>query len=116
MRKFEIFFNKIATLRSELRGENGFVAKAIIGASVGNNRTLTVNQTIQYLQVTRKVKLAKQLAAVKAVLQEEISCHRSENNNRTDAVDLNEFVTTMRQVVMNERRYRKEIGNILKVV
>jgi len=50
MRKFEQFFTNIATVRSVLRGKIAKQVKQAIGDSVNNNRTLTVSQTIRFLE------------------------------------------------------------------
>lgn len=113
MRKFEQFFKSIAQVRSNVRGENGVVAKAIIGASIDNHRTLTLNQTVQYLLAIRKVKLAKQLQAVSEVIVPEIKVNRS---NRTDAIDLSEFVNTYRNYVMNTKTLRRTVAAKLSKV
>jgi len=114
MRKFEAFFNKIATLRSNLRGENGIVAKAVIGASVDNHRTLSVKQTVEFLIATRKIKLAKELEAVYKLLQPEIAVYRE--NDRTDAIDIAEFVNVYRDLVMDNDLYRRSVSGILSKV
>lgn len=113
MRKFEQFFKSIAKVRSNVRGENGVVAKAIIGASIDNHRTLTLNQTVQYLLAIRKVKLAKQLQAVSEVIVPEIKVNRS---NRTDAIDLSEFVNTYRNYVMDTKTLRRTVAAKLSKV
>ncbi len=115
MPKFQKFFKEITTLRSELRGINTLLAKAVIGDSVKNNRTITVNQTIRFLNVVGQVKLAKQLEAVYDALKPFISTARVETL-RTDAVDLEELVAIYRQVVMNERLNRQEIGQLISKV
>jgi len=116
MRKFEVFFNKIATLRSDLRGENGMTAKVIIGASIDNHRTLSVNQTIQYLLAIRKVKLAKQLETIYPVLKPEIVSKRLDLTKRSDAIDIAEFVDTYRHLVMNNKLYRRTVATQLRKV
>lgn len=116
MRKFEVFFNKIATLRSNLRGENAIAAKATIGASIENHRTLSVNQTIQYLIAIRKVKLAKQLEAVYPILKPEIVSKRLDLTRRSDAIDIEEFVSVYRHLIMDNKLYRKTVANTLSKV
>lgn len=113
MRKFEQVFKNIADLRSTVRGEGGILAKAIIGASIHNNRTLSVNQTIQYLNAIGKKKLAKEIATVYPVLRPYIVQDRVTNTRRTDAIDLAELVDTYRAVVMEDRKLRRVISSKL---
>lgn len=111
MRKFEQFFNNIATVRSVLRGNLAKQVKQTIGDSVNNNRTLTVSQTIRFLENNGQKALANQLRKVNTVIEPVI---RSSGRQRTDAVDISEFVNTYRTVVMNSRELRRDVGNLLK--
>lgn len=110
MRKFEQFFTNIATVRSVLRGTIAKQVKQAIGDSVNNNRTLTVSQTIRFLETNGQKALANQLRKVNTVLEPRIRNSRQ----RTDAVDISEFVSTYRQLVMNNKELRRDIGNVLK--
>lgn len=110
MRKFEQFFTNIATVRSVLRGKIAKQVKQSIGDSVNNNRTLTVSQTIRFLETNGQKALANQLRKVNTVLGPRIRNSRQ----RTDAVDISEFVSTYRQLVMNNKELRRDIGNVLK--
>lgn len=110
MRKFEQFFTNIATVRSVLRGKIAKQVKQVIGDSVNNNRTLTVSQTIRFLETNGQKALANQLRKVNTVLEPRIRNSRQ----RTDAVDISEFVSTYRQLVMNNKELRRDIGNVLK--
>lgn len=104
MRRFHKFFKEITEVRASLRG---------VYATPNSNRTLTVNQVVKKLG---KKKLAKQLQIIKPILMDTIKAYRSENNSRTDAVDISEFVNVYRHAVMNEGRFRKEIGQLLSLV
>ncbi len=115
MRKFQAFFLRIANLRQELITVTPMVKEAI-GDSTNNNRTLTVNQVIRYLRVSPvkgNKKLVKQLTSVYDILREDIVSDRRQATRRTDAVDFNEFVTTYRSVVMDDRKKRLTIGKVL---
>lgn len=114
MRKFQRFFNDIATIRAELRGEQVTFAKEVIGDSANNNRTLTVSQTIRYLNELGYTDLAVELSSVRNVLEPVII--RRRKNRRSDAVDLSEFVNTYRNVVMNSGKLRTQIGVALRNV
>lgn len=116
MRKFQKFFLKVADLRSQLKGNNLVHAKEVIGDSTMNKRTLTVNQLIRYLslgEVRGDKKLARQLKAVQSVLNPAIKATRY---NRTDAIDITEFVSAYRQLVMNDRVLRRNVASRLSKV
>lgn len=116
MRKFQKFFLKVADLRSELKGNNLVHAKEMIGDSTNNKRTLTVNQLIRYLslgEVRGDKKLARQLKAVQDVLVKPIQVNRY---NRTDAIDITEFVNAYRQLVMNQPVLRRNVASRLSKV
>lgn len=115
MRKFQAFFLRIANLRQELVTVTPMVKEAI-GDSTNNNRTLTVNQVIRYLKVSPvkgNKKLVRQLASVYDILREDIIVDRKRSTRRSDAVDFNEFVTTYRAIVMDDRKKRLSIGKVL---
>ncbi len=117
MRKFQRFFNNIANVRANLRGEATKVAKYSIGDSTNNNRTLTVKQTIRYLDEVGNDELATALDNVSRILENEVLAQRREvGSRRTDAIDIGELVSVYRQEVMNKRRLRREIGNTLRTV
>lgn len=114
MRKFELFFNKVAKFRSDMRNiANSDSVKDLIGDSTNNNRTVTVNQTVRYLDRVGKKKLARQLKQVHQHFLVGIKGHR---DNRTDAVDIEEFVKYYRNNVMNRKTLRKYVANILRSV
>ena len=110
MRKFEQFFTNIATVRSVLRGNIAKQVKQVIGDSTNNNRTLTVSQTVRFLETNGQKALANQLKRVNSVLEPHIRANRV----RTDAVDISEFVSTYRTLVMNRRELRTNVSNALK--
>lgn len=110
MRKFQEYFIKLATIRSNSRGRVGKFVKKTIGDSPNNNRTLTVSQLFRYsvyLSGTLDVRLSK----VFKLLEKDILKAR---NKRTDAIDINEFVNTYREQVLENKKYRRQIGAILK--
>lgn len=114
MRKFQQFFYNLADVRSTLRGSGTTVAKEIIGDSTNNNRTLTVVQTIRLLDATGEGRLAQQLESVREVLEPVVLKRR--NNNRVDPIDISEFVSTYRELVMNKGKLRTQIGAALRGV
>lgn len=118
MRKFELVFKKVAKVRSNLRGNvQTLFAKEVIGAATNNNRTLTVNQTIQYLEAIGQKKLAKQVKAAYSVLRPTVQEQRIYDGVlRTDAIDIDEFVRVYREEVMNTKNLRKQVSNALRGV
>lgn len=112
MRKFESFFIKIANFRSDMRNPaNSQSVKDLIGDSTNNNRTVTVNQVVRYLDRTGKRRLSRQLNQVHLNFLIGIKGHRG---NRTDAVDIEEFVKYYRLNVMNNKTLRKYASTILR--
>lgn len=112
--RYHQFFKILLTLK-ELNVIKLHV-KYQIGDSINNNRTLTVNQVIRSLKYNNRTKVAKQLQTIYTFLIEDIKCDRSETTNRTDAIDINELVSTYRAIVMNDRRHRNTIGQLLSKV
>lgn len=110
MRKFQETFNILTEIRANVRGEESRNIKFVLGDSINNNRTLTVSQVVRYLTSINCVRLANTVELVTEILQDEIEKART---NRTDAIDINELVNTYRTVVMNKRKYRREIGNAI---
>lgn len=79
--------------------------KTSIGDSVNNNRTVTVNQLIRFLSTRRKPKLrllGQQLETLYSnpLIRAGVSDVRF-LTDRTDAIDLNEFVAAYSNVVLN---------------
>lgn len=113
MRKFQKFFNDIAWFASYSRQTMiRDDLKQKIGHSTNNNRTLSVQQAMLALIDTNRADMAADLERVYDILKPQIKAKRT----RTDAIDLSEFVTTYRDVVMNKRKLRREIGLALRYV
>lgn len=113
MRRFEEFFTVLTAIRSLTRGKGNKIIKKVIGDSTNNKRTVTVLQTIRYMEATGDELLAKELKVVLGVLENKILSRR---NRRTDAIDLTELTNTYREVVMNKAQLRREIGTALAKV
>jgi len=115
MRKFEKFFNNVATVRSILRGEIAKQVKVQLGDSANNNRTLTVNQTVRFLKDNGHISLANQIQKVREVIEPTIKTVRRANKvNRTDAIDISEFVNVYRTYVMNNKVLRPKVSVALR--
>ena len=116
MRKFEKFFNNVATVKSILRGDIAKQVKIQLGDSVANNRTLTVSQTVRFLRANGHVALANQLEKVKKVIEPVVKSKRLNNKiKRTDAIDMTEFINVYRTYVMDSSTLRQKITTVLKV-
>ena len=114
MRRFQEAFQDLTELRSQMRGVLRTKAvKRSIGDSINNNRTLTVSQAIRYANKFGMFRLALLVEITTSILEESILDAR---RNRTDAIDLNELVTTYRNEVMNKRKFRREIGSAVAKV
>jgi predicted membrane chloride channel (bestrophin family) len=113
MRKFQEVFNVLTEFRSVARGFNTKVIKTKIGDSIENNRTITVSQAIRFATKIGLRRTALLLEVTNAIMEEEILSTRT---SRTDAIDLNELVTTYRNVVMNNGKLRREIGSAVAKV
>jgi hypothetical protein len=113
MRRFQEAFTVLTEFRYMARGFNTKVIKGSIGDSIQNNRTITLGQAIRFANRIGLTKTALLIEVTAAVLEEEILNTRT---SRTDAIDLNELVTTYRNVVMNKGKFRREIGSALSKV
>jgi len=118
MRKFQEFFNEIAWFGSYARQTViGRSIKRNVGDSTNNNRTITVNQAIRYFKNTGRHDSAFKLEAVKNILEQAaLTQRRKRGTNRTDALDLSELVTTYRTVVMEGKKFRRQIGTAVSKV
>lgn len=117
MRKFQVVFNELAEVRSQCRNGRTTKIKAVLGDSTTNNRTLTVNQVIRYLRLTKRKTLANRLETVSEILKPVVLARREIRSSlRTDAVDINELVTVYREKVMNGRMLRNTLGKALRGV
>lgn len=114
MAKYKLFFMFLTALRSLSRsGRSNTRFKKTIGDSTNNNRTLTVNQLIRVL-AKRDPFMSKEIEIVYGILRSRILQDRVKRGvNRTDAIDLSELTNTYRNVVMNKRQLRRQVGQAL---
>lgn len=110
MRNFEKFFVYLTSMNSLIKkyGKNTF--KKTINHSINNNRVVTVGQLTKFLEKIGEDEGSKEIIVVTNILSKELDKRR---NKRTDAYDVNELVNTYREVVMNDRKYRNQIGRAL---
>jgi len=113
MRRFEEFFVALTALRSLARGSGNQAIKEVIGDSTNNKRTVTVAQTVRYLNEVGDSSLASEVETVLNILENKILSRRE---RRTDAIDLTELTNTYREVVMNKGQLRREVGTALAKV
>lgn len=111
MRRFHTYFLHLASIRASVRGSNTKNIKRLLGDSINNNRTLTVSQLIRYAKLVGTKDAARRLEVVAAFLEQDILDRR---NFRTDAIDINELVDTYRTQVIEKKKYRRQLGSILK--
>jgi hypothetical protein len=113
MRKFQRYFYNLLQTSKDLNVIKNIV-KEVIGDSTENNRTLTVNQVIRYLeanQIRGGTRKAVRLRNVYSVLRDNILEDRQLSTKRTDAIDINELVATYRAIVMDDGKKRIKIGH-----
>lgn len=114
MEKFRVFFAVLTAIRSGVRENRRLTVKAAIGDSVRNNRTLTVNQIIRLSNRSNDTRTAAELRAVYDLLKPYVLKERVKRGSvRTDAVDIAELTNTYRNLVMNKKRLRREVGRAL---
>ena len=106
--KYINFFNELTTAVNSLDARE---VKLAIGDSTNNNRTLTVKQVVRFLTSNRNRRLKRlgnSLLAVNNIIGNDV--FNSRNNNRTDALDINEFINFYTEVVIGAGEYTHTIG------
>lgn len=101
--------NLVETVNSIVENDGSDTIKRLIGDSRNNNRTLSVRQVIRYFNAVGEQNLAQSLSQAYTTLLRYIK-HRRRNTNRTDAVDLSEFVTAATSA---PARTRRRLGHLL---
>lgn len=116
---YQEFFYELLKTTQSLNIQKDFF-KDLIGDSIENNRTLTVNQVLRFQASTFSTRngkrFAKKLKTVYNILRPHIKSDRKATTKRTDAIDINELVSTYRAVVMNDRKLRQTIGQTISKV
>ena len=112
MAKYRQFYN---TLRTTVDNVSSTKLKEAIGDSTNNHRIPTVNQVIRFLNRKNSSKnqrqLGKKLRNIYPMLRETTKAFR--NSNRTDAIDINEFLFTYWVDVMCLKRKQRKISRVL---
>ena len=112
MPKYKQFLETILDVLEQYSTEE---VKLLIGDSINNNRTLTVNQVIRFLKLTKgKKKFSGQVQRVYSVLRPYMNNSRIASNNRTDAFDINEFVNVYDDYIITQKKIRPLVSNVLK--
>lgn len=99
MAKYKLFFNTLITVLNRYDTTD---IKLAIGDSINNHRTVTVNQVIRFLGTRRNASLkalSADLQVAYNTIREDMLSTRS-YTNRTDALDINEFIDTYSVVVI----------------
>ena len=112
MSKVNTFYN---SLINKVQSIPTVEAKLLIGDSINNHRALTVGQTIRVLSEIRGGKaLANNLEVVYDQLRPFIVNTR--NNDRSDAVDINEFISFFESEIVNGNSVAKRyVGSQLSL-
>lgn len=113
MSKYQLFYTKLLNVVSDLDTTE---VKAAIGDSVNNNRTLTVGQVARFLTEAQSnirggKTLGKNLINIYSLLRDDIVLNRT--NNRTDAIDINEFFNYYESVVIGSGEFRRPVSSNL---
>ena len=87
--------------------------KFLLKDSLRNNRVLTVNQLIRFLVSQHSPILATKVATLYSAVKPYIKADRS-FINRTDAVDINEFVRAVNYASFADKKFNKSVGQLLK--
>ena len=105
--KYKVFYNQLNQLLSLT---NSTEIKSTIGDSVKNNRTPTVVQVIRFLEAIGEDTLADTLTTTYNNLYEEMSVYRDLRKVvRRDGFDINEFLTTYNESVIENSDFRSII-------
>lgn len=114
MSKVSKFYNKLTTALNKVET---IEAKLIIGDSINNHRTLTVNQVVRYFResgVRGGKTLANNLEISYIALRPLIEVAR--DNNRSDAIDINEFNSFYEDfIVHGDSGLKREYGSVLSI-
>ena len=114
---------KIERLTNEVQKElkfytNTFSIKVNVGDSTNNNRVPSVRQVIRFLNTSLfGASLGADLEATYTTLQKKKLFKKlRRTNSRTDAVDINEFLTVVNKYVVKNPSLKATLGrNILSV-
>jgi len=112
MAKYKQFYS---SLRATVDNTDTIRLKAAIGDSTNNHRTPTVSQVIRFLNRKNSSKnqrqLGKKLRNIYPMLRTTAKNFR--NSNRTDAIDINEFLYTYFLDVVCLKRKQRKISRVL---
>lgn len=118
MTKLESFLNDLETVvsRTGTSSSSTKVIKRVAGGSVRNNRVPSVNQVITYLtsknSSRQQREIGNTLRALYDLTRSELRRNRlslvsGRTTSRTDAVDINEFISNLPDVVSDSGLTRK---------
>lgn len=115
MTKYKTFFNNLISVLNRYDAAH---IKTTIGDSTNNHRTATVSQVIRFLSLSNNpafVELGSDLSEAYEALQEDLTFYRENNNNRSDAYDINEFIDIFSIVVINgdDKQLKSELNEQL---
>jgi len=114
MTKTDTFVNQVTNVTSTLSRN---YTKQLILDSTNNNRTLSVNQVVRYLNDSffpEDLTLAANIATVKNFLLKNKLLQRvRRNNNRTDAYDVTEFLTALNRYDVRNPSRKSVVGRLI---
>ncbi len=97
--KYYVFFE---SLKDILGGLDSTKVKKFIGDSTKNNKTLTVMQLVRYLTNSKKRNLNKLGLDLDTIYSDlKSTLYKYRNINRTDALDINEFLRIFRFLLID---------------
>jgi hypothetical protein len=114
--KIDLFVDQLENTIS-VYGTQGTHVKEMLGNSVSNNRTVSVNQLVNFLLSSphrSERRLGKSLQSIYSLIRPTLGRIRREvyENNRTDAYDLSEFIHVV-HYFQTDRNFRKVAGQVL---
>lgn len=109
--KVERFVNQVEKVRNSTTTT---VIKIEVGNSTDNNRVPSVMQLAGFLFNDNQTSLFLDILFVRSYLLKSGLLKRvRRNNNRTDAYDVNEFVTAIRRYILSSPNRRKEVNGLI---
>ena len=92
--------------------------KGSVGGSVNNNRVPTVRQTISYLNLSSfSAGVAQDLEQVYGILlKKQLFAKLRRKNNRSDAYDINEFLTVVTKFVSKDSGLKSTLGKAITTI
>jgi hypothetical protein len=105
------------SIRNIVNNYNHYGIKRAIGDSVNNHRVPTVNQIVRFLTrrnaSAKQRHVGKQLKNVYSVLRPKALEVARVENNRTDAMDINEFLFAYAVLVSVDQKVKSQVKKLI---